>query len=205
MQRHEYYKQMKELARKTRTTHGVVTAAFGLREMRRIYKDEGIKLDLWPHKMKKIRAAYFIEDDRAYVLLKKMKPVEPRLFSLAHELKHHLVDQELARTRRLECAADFSSRSPVEIGAEVFAAEFLFPEEDFVTWADTHLKSRPCGIDDVVRLKRACPAKVSYAFLVKRLERLQYAPEGAFKGVKFQNHEYRMFGLPFYLRYRRRK
>lgn len=205
MDRIEYYQTLKALARETRQRYDVVTSAFGLREMRRIYKSEGITLDLWPHKMKKVRAAYFIEDDQPYVLLKKMKPVEPRLFSLAHELKHHLVDQELARTKHLECAADFSSRSLVEIGAEVFAAEFLFPEEEFTPWAKGLLNGSRCDIESVVRLKRACPAKVSYTFLVKRLERLKFAPAGSLAGVQWQKEEYRIYGMPFYLRRRMRR
>lgn len=204
MDRIAYYQQMKALARDTRAKHGVVTSALGLREMRKVYKAEGIKLDLWPHKMKKIRAAYFLQDDCAYVLLKKHMPDEPRLFSMAHELKHHLVDQDLARSQRLECAADFSSRAEIEIGAEVFAAEFLFPEAEFVEWVNGQLNGSGCGIDEVVRLKRACPAKVSYTFLVKRLERLKYAAPGTFKGVQFQKHEHRIFGVPFYLRLRQR-
>lgn len=204
MDRIAYYQQMKALARDTRTKHGMVTSALGLREMRKVYQVEGIKLDLWPHKMKKIRAAYFLEEDRAYVLLRKNMPDEPRLFSMAHELKHHLVDQDLARTKRLECAADFSSQAEIEIGAEVFAAEFIFPEAEFIEWVNGSLNGGGCGVDDVVRLKRACPAKVSYTFLVKRLERLKYALPGTFKGVQFKKQEERIFGVPFYLRFRRR-
>ena len=204
MERFTYYEEMKALAVATRSKYGVRTDSLGLREMRRIYKQEGIKLDLWPHKMKKVRAAYLIEDGQAYVLLtKSMKPVEPRLFALAHELKHHLVDQEIAKTRRLECSVDFSSRSPIEIGAEVFAAEFIFPEQEFSSWVETQLSNRTCGPDEIVQLKRNSPAKVSYTFLVKRLERLKLVTEGEFKRFQFLKHEYRLYGVPFYLRYRR--
>jgi len=200
MDRHSYYEKLKALARETRERHSVVTSGLGLREMRRVYKTEGITLDLWPHPMKKIRAAYFIEDDRAYVLLKKMKPMEPRLFSMAHELKHHLVDQQLARVKRLECAADFSSRSPVEIGAEIFAAEFLFPESEFDLWATEFVSRGKCRPEDVVTLKRNCPAKVSYSFLVKRLEWLRFAEDGMLSGVNYVKLEEKLFGLPLYKR-----
>jgi len=205
VERYPYYLQMKALARTTRQKHHVATSHFGLREMRAIYRQEGIKLDLWPHRMKKVRAAYFLEDGQACVLLKKsMKPVEPRLFALAHELKHHLVDQELAKTRRLECAVDFGSRSPIEIGAEVFAAEFIFPEEEFTAWVDGELGARPCVPDEIVQLKRRSPAKISYAFLVKRLERMGRVRGGQFKDFQFLKHEYGLYGIPFYVRYRQR-
>jgi Zn-dependent peptidase ImmA (M78 family) len=200
MDRTAYYQQMKVLARESRAKHGVVTSALGLREMRRVYKAEAIKVDLWPHKMKKIRAAYFIEDDRAYVLLKKNMPVEPRLFSMAHELKHHLVDQDLARTKRLECAADFSSQAEIEIGAEVFAAEFIFPEEEFAAWAEQSIELGACRPENVVTLKRCCPARVSYTFLVKRLERLGFAQRGTLGGVNYVKLEEKLHGPPLYKR-----
>ncbi len=60
MGRHEYYQSLKDLARRTRRKYSVTTSRFGLREIRAIYRMEGIKLDLWPHKMKKVRAAYFL-------------------------------------------------------------------------------------------------------------------------------------------------
>lgn len=92
----------------------------------------------------------------------------------------------------------------IEIGAEIFAAEFIFPEAEFQEWASRQLSNRQCSPESVVHLKRSCPAKVSYTFLTKRLERLGFASPGAFVGVKFQKLEEQLFGEPFYKRIRRR-
>ena len=48
MSRRAYYEGLQELARNKRSEHGVDTAAFGLREVRQIYKKEEIHFDHWP-------------------------------------------------------------------------------------------------------------------------------------------------------------
>lgn len=208
MSRTDYYQALKALARSKRTEYGVTTDHLGIREMRGIYRREGIVLDLWPHRLKKVRAAYIVVDGAPHVLLNKaIKPVEPRLFSLAHELKHHLVDRDQAAASPcgLGCKeyVNYSGVPAIEIGAEVFAAEFIFPEDEFRAWATPLLESRPCSKEDVVRLKRVCPAHVSYTFVTKRLERLGLARPGAFAGVQFRKLEESIYGVPFYRRRRR--
>ncbi len=208
MNRATYYESLKQLARDKRSHYGIETDAFGLREMRAIYKAEGVRIDKWSHPLRKVRAAYLVVDGAPHVMLNAaMAPIEPRLFSLAHELKHHYTDQELvsASCTGLGCAEynSYSRVPPIEIGAEVFAAELIFPEEDFRTWVDAHLKGKECTKEEVVRLKRCCPAKVSYTFIVKRLERLGYVQRGVFSGVRFQKLEETIYGLPIYKRIRR--
>lgn len=198
------YEDLKSLAREKRVEHQITTSHFGLREMRRVYAAEGIHLHLWPHKLRKIRALYLVDEGTPHVLLNKAMPKEPKLFSLAHELKHHFVDHDKLQEGLLGCREYESSRGVpiIEIGAEVFAAELIFPEAEFRSWVDGSLRGR-CTSEDVVQLKRDCPAIVSYIFLVKRLERLGYVARGTFEGVKFVKLEEQMFGVPFYKRSRR--
>jgi Zn-dependent peptidase ImmA (M78 family) len=208
--RNDYYQDLKALARSKREEYAVATDHLGLREMRAIYRHEDITIDLWPHRLKKVRAAYMVVDGEPHVLLNKaIKPVEPRLFSMAHELKHHFVDryQAVASPCGLGCQEYVNYRGvpQIEIGAEVFAAEFIFPEREFREWAATSLGTGDCSREDVVRLKRACPAKVSYTFLVKRLERLRYVRKGALAGVQFRKLEEELFGPPIYKRIRHRR
>lgn len=203
----QYYAEMAALARQKRSEFGVQTHAFGLREMRSIYRQEEIQIDLWPFKLRKLRAAYFISDGESSVMLSKSMPMEPKLFSLAHELKHHFADRNGSPGTRALCADDSTEfaydKAPViEIGAGVFAAEFIFPEAEFVDWAAELLPDSNCKAEDVVNLKRNCPAKVSYAFVVKRLERLRYVKPGTFSGVKFAKLEESLYGVPWYKRRR---
>jgi Zn-dependent peptidase ImmA (M78 family) len=88
MSRHAYYEDLKELAREKRQLYGVDTGAFGLREVRKIYKAEGIRLDYWPLSYK-IKAIYMCTDDDPSVAVQKSLPDQPKLFALVHELKHH--------------------------------------------------------------------------------------------------------------------
>lgn len=83
--------------------------------------------------------------------------------------------------------------------AEVFAAEFIFPESEFIERIQAmDIQRMSCSAEDVVRLKRSCNACVSYTFLRKRLVRLGYAEEAALAAVKFTNLEESMFGKPIY-------
>jgi hypothetical protein len=76
--------------------------------------------------------------------------------------------------------------------------------------AQLGITTRTCTPQQVVGLKRACPARVSYTFIVKRLEWFHLCQYGAFKKVKFQKLEESLFGVPIYKRasfkqYRARK
>jgi hypothetical protein len=48
MSRRDYYEELQQLAREKRSEYAVDTASFGLREVRALYKKEGIRIDHWP-------------------------------------------------------------------------------------------------------------------------------------------------------------
>ena len=191
------YDGLKKLAREKRCQHSVVTSKLGRLKMRQIYKVEGVRID--DRSMsQRIRAIYMCDDGDPSVAINKKLPDEPRLFSLAHELKHHFLDQDLIENGEIRCG-DYNANERIEKAAEVFAAEFIYPEEEFV--ACLHglgIKLGCCQKEDVVRLKCNCGATVSYTFLQKRLERLGYAQPGAFNGVQFKKLEESIYGLPIY-------
>jgi Zn-dependent peptidase ImmA (M78 family) len=125
-------------------------------------------------------------------------PYEPRLFSLVHELKHHYCDQELLGAGVVHCG-DYDANELIEKGAEVFAAEFIYPQAEFAEDLQQH------GItvnqaSDIVLIKRSCKAKVSYHFIRKRLERLKLISPGQFDGVQFKKLEEQLYGMPFHRR-----
>ena len=90
MGRSEYYRQMRELAGQTRAHYGLTTPRVLRSDMRRIYRDQGIHIDLWPHRMKKVRGAYFDDDLGPTVMLVKGLPADPMVFTMAHEMGHSL-------------------------------------------------------------------------------------------------------------------
>ncbi len=197
---------LKALARRVKGKHSLTFKSISLASLRKIYREEGIKIDLWHYKLRKVRGAYMVIDGDPYVLINaNIKPKEPRIFTMAHELKHHYIDRNLAEQGILGCNTEVSwSNGPaIEIGAEIFAAEFVYPEDEFLDLVNQMgLTNGHCTAEDVVHLKRECPAPVSYTFLKKRLEWFSIIDRGAFSGFKFQKLEESMFGVPFY---RRRK
>lgn len=197
MSRSIYYEGLKILARQERERFGVDTASFGLREARKIYGEVGVRIDYWPLPYK-IMALYMCADNDFSVAIQKKLPDEPKLFALIHELKHHLADRVSLGNSVIHCG-DYNANQEIEIGAEVFAAEFIYPEAEFAV----DIRARGVATwkpEDVVRFKQDCKAKVSYMFICKRLEWLQVIPDGAFAGIKFQKLEEQMFGIPFYKR-----
>lgn len=197
MSRHAHYEDLKSLARERREHYGVVTEGFGLRELRRIYKAEGIRIDYFPLPYK-IKALYMCADEDCSVAVQRRLPDEPKLFALVHELKHHYCDRDALGEGIIHCG-DYNMDEVIEIGAEVFAAEFIYPEAEFVEDIEPHRVSSWTA-EDVVRLKQTCKARVSYRFICKRLEQLRLISRGAFDRVQFQKLEDAMYGVPFYRR-----
>jgi Zn-dependent peptidase ImmA (M78 family) len=168
--------------------------------MRRIYRSEGIAIDQQPLGYR-IRAAYYCEDNDSSVLLNSKLPKEPKLFTLAHELKHHYLDREQIEKGEIRCG-NYNSHELIEKAAEVFAAEFIYPRAEMLELIGAiDITSRTCTAEKVIELKRACPVSVSYAFVVKRLEWFRLCPRDEFKKVHFQKLEEEIYGVPFYKRH----
>lgn len=195
MLRSQYYEALKKLARETRAEYGLTSARVLRSDLRRIYRDQGIRIDLWDQKFRKLRGAYFSDDLGPTVMLYKGLPEDPMVFTMAHELKHHLVDSDLA----LSYCDPSNQSEAVEIGAEVFAAELIYPEGAF-----THdlqamgITLGHCTPEAIVRLKRSTRTTLSYAGLVKRVEFLGFAAPGAMEGVRWKILEESIFGPPVY-------
>jgi Zn-dependent peptidase ImmA (M78 family) len=199
MSRRAYYEELQKLAREKRAEYGVVTSSFGLQEVRAIYKQEGIRIDHWALP-RKIKALYMCEDGDCSVALQAKLPYEPKLFALIHELKHHYRDREALGAGVIHCG-DYDRNELIEKGAEVFAAEFIYPEGEFAENLE-NLRLAVRQPSDVVEIKRSCKAKVSYRFICKRLERLGHISSGQFDGVQFQKLEDKIYGVPFFRRRR---
>lgn len=163
---------MKALAMTKRALYGVETAKINLTLVRSIYKKEGVKIDYWVPKGRKIKACYFADGEPS-VMVDKNLPNEPKIFALVHELKHHWVDRDAILDGVHKCGA-YDENNVVEIGAEVFAAQFIYPDAEMLADLENFgVPTTACRPEHIVRFKKACPAPVSYTFLVKRFERFK--------------------------------
>ena len=192
---------MKHLARETRGEYHLTTPRVLRSDLRRIYKAEGIRLDLWPN-MKGVRGAYFNDEHGVSVMLSRELPDDPAIFTMAHELKHHLVDRE----KGLSFCSSANVKEPIEIGAEIFAAELLFTEQDFnIELGRMGVARGSCTAHDLVRLKVETGTTLSHAGLAKRAVWLGFAPSGAFDNIRWRDIKEEIYGVPRWVETRRRK
>ena len=197
MSRFAYYEQMRALAQQVRLEHHLRSPRVLKSDLRRLYRVYGIKIDLWPHKFKALRGAYFDDDLGPTVVLARQLPPEPMIFTMAHELKHHLVDRGLS----LSYCDPSNAREPIEIGAEIFAAELIFPQRDFVEYLrQMGIGPRQCTPEVIVRLKHETQTTLSYAGLAKRAEFLNFAAAGSLAKVPWKKLEEQLYGEPVYKR-----
>lgn len=192
-----YYEDLKLLARNVRQDYGLDGPRVLKTDLKRIYKDKGIKLDYWPYPLKKLRGAYFNDNHGISVLISKKLPDDPLVFTMAHELKHHLADSALGL---VNCVGDQVSK-PIEVGAEVFAAEFLFPDALFVQLMEKMgVAQGSCVAETIVRVKHETKTTLSFAGLVKKAEWLEFAPPGTLPHAGWKKLEENIYGVPFYKR-----
>jgi Zn-dependent peptidase ImmA (M78 family) len=190
-----YYEALKRLAREKRESFGITTEKLNLTAIKGIYRAEGIVIDPWKLSPR-IRAVYMCDENDPSVMINDGLPREPRLFTLVHELKHHYCDRPILEFG-VSCG-DYNANREIEVGAEVFAAEFIYPEHEFIDLARQLGMTDSVSPEDIVRFKRAMPATVSYQFLRKRFEFLNLVPRGKYAKIKFTLLEEQMFGPPLY-------
>jgi Zn-dependent peptidase ImmA (M78 family) len=202
MNRKEYYEGLKDLARSTRIQFELSTPRILVSHLRKIYKHYEIQIDLWPRKsaaktvkLKGLRGAFFYDTDGASVLINRYLPEAPKIFTLGHELKHYLVDKDLGD---IWCGHD-NQKEEIEIGAEIFSAELLFPDQDFKeSLIQMGIQKGCCTPKSLVRLKHETKATISYTALAKKAEFLGFAQPKSFLGVKWKKIEEEIYGIPLY-------
>ena len=193
--RFEYYEKMKSLARETREAHGIAGPRVLRSNMKKIFKAEGIQLDYWAGPLKRIRGAYFNDQHGSTIMIRKDLPPDPCVFTMAHELKHHLADKDAGM---LACK-DKPANEMIEIGAEVFAAEFLFPEASFKEQMEQMgIGPLGCTAETLVHVKHNTKTTLSYAGLCKLAVWLGFSAEGALPTAGWKKLEDKIFGVPFY-------
>ena len=176
-----YYEDLKRLARQVRANYGLVTPRVLPGDLRRIYFNNGIEIDFWPYRLRNLRGAFICDKLGTTVMLAGGLPQDPLVFTMAHELKHFFRDRDLGFSY---CDQSNMNRM-LEIGAEVFASELLFPDRDFIMHMERMgVRRNQCLPDTLVQLKHWTRTTLSYAGLAIKAERLRFAPAGSLTKVK---------------------
>jgi hypothetical protein len=174
-------------------------------DLRKIYQAEGIIIDLRPG-LRHLRGAYFYDEEiGATVLLAAGLPAEPTIFTMGHELKHHFVDRP-AGLGLLSFCASANQAEVVEKAAEVFSAELIYPDADFIADCERlDIARGECDAAAIVRLKHATQTTLSYASLSKRATHFGFAAPASLDHVAWRKLEESIFGEPVYKRILRRR
>ena len=116
---------IKALAREKRKQYEITGYRISLSNIKKLCKQEGIG-SIEYTKFKGIRGAYFNDDCGITIVIKKDLPVPQKIFTIIHELKHHLLDRGIPKF----ACTNRNENTEIEIGAEIFAVEFIFPDKD---------------------------------------------------------------------------
>ena len=181
MNQRAYYEELKLLARQVRAENGLRSPRVLASDLRRIYDKHGIVIDSWPYRLRNLRGAFISDHLGATVMLASGLPQDPMVFTMAHELKHFFRDRDLGISY---CDQSNLSKT-IEVGAEIFAAELIFPDQDFIKHMRVlHVGRDQCLPKTLVQLKRKTRTTLSYAGLAIKAERLGFAPPSSLTRIK---------------------
>lgn len=203
LSRTEYYNLVKQKAYEIRDKYDLKGPRILPGMLKKILKKEGVKKVVEWRDFKRLRGAYLIESDGTpIVVVKKFLPRDPLAFTLAHELKHHLMDRGLGG---IICSIS-NVREEIEIGAEIFAAELIYPEQlflnDLLLLGINKDNFKP---EHILELKRSNDTTLSHQSLAKRVMFLKIAPKGSLEDIKWIKLEEAIYGAPEYKRFIRHR
>ena len=181
MNTQRYYEDLKVLARQVRAENGLSSPRVLPGDLMRIYAKHGIEVDEWPYRFRNLRGAFINDELGTTVMLAKGLPRDPMVFTMAHELKHFFRDRDLG----ISYCDQSNLNKSLEIGAEIFAAELIFPDRDFVSYMTRMgIRTNQCLPKNLVQLKRQTGTTLSYAGLAIKAERLGFAPSYSLTTIK---------------------
>jgi Zn-dependent peptidase ImmA (M78 family) len=107
-------------------------------------------------------------------------------FTMAHELKHHLVDSDLKPYSKWK----FDQPNPIEVGADLFAAELIYPEKAFESdLARLRTRAGECPLDVILRLKKKTGTTLPYRISRERAILMGFAAANIFRVSFWQKLE----------------
>src|SRR5262249_18348380 len=147
-----------------RKRYGLATPRVEPSDLETICRAEGVKVDLWAGDFERLRGAYFNDARGAHVMVMKGLGKDATVFTMAHELKHHLFDAGL----KPYSAWGLSLPDPIEVGAEIFAAELIYPEKCFRSdLRRMEIRRGGCSVNAVLRFKRETGTTLPYKVLAE--------------------------------------
>lgn len=182
----ELYQQARAKAREIREKYSLVGPRVMVNDLKRIYRAEGIvKIDYYDgFKSTRFKGAYFNDDVGSTVMINKklIKQIDPKVFTLAHELKHHLMDE----VHEVSLCVDNNEHVIIERTADAFASELLYPGLLFSQdLKKLGVEKGTCTPEHIVHLKHGTGTTLSHAALAIKATNLGYAEPGSLSKIKW--------------------
>jgi Zn-dependent peptidase ImmA (M78 family) len=202
MQPTNQYAEARQLALEIRRKYGLTSSRIMVNDLKNIYRKEGIdKVDYWDKfKGTRLKGAYFNDEYGKTVVINKkiIKQIEPKVFTMAHELKHHLLDKVVG----VSFCSDDNEKKVVERAADAFASELIYPANLFIQdMAERNIELGKCTATDIVKLKHETQTTMSHTALALKASRLGYCTTAILEKVQW--HKLRDQHYPEYVRFRK--
>lgn len=196
--------QAKQLALEIRKKYGLTSSRVMVSDLKKICRQEGIdKIDYWDKfKGTRLKGAYFNDEyGKTMVINKKIiKQTEPKVFTIAHELKHHLVDKVVG----VSFCSDDNEKKDVERAADAFASELIYPRALFIQhMTERGIELGNCTAMDIICLKHETQTTMSHSALAIKASQLGFCRAKDLDKVKW--HNLRDQHYPEYVRFRKAK
>lgn len=202
MEAKDHYTEARNLAKSIRLKYGLTTSRVMVNDLRKIFREEGIdRLDYWDKFSARIKGAYFRDEYGCTVVISKrlINQIEPKVFTMAHELKHHLVDEVAG----VSFCSDDNEKAQLERAADAFASELIYPASLLIQdMKKRGIEKEMCSADDIVRIKHETRTTLSHYALALKATRLGYCNESV---LKTRWHTLRNKLYPEYTIYRKAK
>jgi Zn-dependent peptidase ImmA (M78 family) len=204
MQTTNPYAEARQLALEIRAKYGLTSPRVMVSDLKQIYRKEGIdKVDYWDKfKGTRLKGAYFNDEYGKTVVINKkiIKQIEPKVFTMAHELKHHLLDKVVG----VSFCNDDNEKDAIEKAADAFASELIYPTQLFTQhMSERNIEAGKCTTSDIVKLKHETKTTLSHTALALKASRLSYCTTSILE--KPQWHKLRDQLYPEYTRFRKVK
>jgi Zn-dependent peptidase ImmA (M78 family) len=174
MQASGQYTDARKLATSIRAKYSLITARVMVTDLRKIYQQEGIQqFEYWDKFSTRIKGAYFNDEHGTTVVISKrlITQVEPKVFTMAHELKHHLADN----VSGVSFCSNDNEKILVERAADAFASELIYPASLVIQdMRSRNIEKGKCTASDIVRLKHETRTTLSHFALALKIARLGY-------------------------------
>lgn len=178
-----------DFAKTIRRLAGFQTLRIGARDLKRfMIENAPIQIDRWPTG-NSVKTLWYRSQDSWNLAIDSRLPREPYIWSLAHSLKHVVLDEMVS-------GSACNPKEKLCRDANRFAQEFLFPDDIFRSLVREFTGGqRQVSASDMVHIKVQSGTPLSYRTLIYKAERCRLGNSDELLDVDFARVERQIYGF----------